>query len=238
MFKIAVVDDNELMAQAVRDAISASFKEKNIPATVEKFTNGLALLGRIDERQMFDVYFLDVEMEFLSGVEIAKKIRSLDKEAIIIFVTSHERYAIEGYSCRAFEYIMKDKWERRLPTILGRIQEELTGREKRIFRIQSERRHEVIRWDDVYYFERNGKNVEMHCKDDKHYSFRSSVGDVYKEFPEIEFAYINKGQVVNLMHVTHLDSEVIELAGKISLPLSRYHLTDIRKKLLACWRIL
>lgn len=238
MFKIAVVDDNGLLAQAVGEAISASFKEKNIPATVETFTNGLALLGKLDERQMFDAYFLDVEMEFLSGVEIAKKIRSLDKEAIIIFVTSHERYAIEGYSCRAFEYIMKDKWELRLPTILGRVQKELVGRETRIFRIQSERRHEAIRWDNVYYFEKNGKNIDLYCKEDKIYTTRSSLADVYKQFPADEFAYINKGQVVNLMHVTHLDSEGIELAGHISLQLSRYHLADIRKKMLACWRTL
>ena len=60
-----------------------------------------------DEKFQFDIIFLDIEMKTLNGVETAKKIRNVNKDIIIIFVTGYSEYVYEGYDVHAFNYILK-----------------------------------------------------------------------------------------------------------------------------------
>lgn len=238
MTKIAVVDDDEIFANDVAKVIRDDFAQKKLATEVKCFHGSRIMFGLLDDHQNFDVYFLDVEMGDQSGVELAKKIRSVDANAVIIFLTSHEKYAIEGYSCRAFEYITKERWRKRLPEILTQLQKKLRERGKRIYRIQNERKYEVINWDDIYYIEKQGKNAIFNCKDDKIYMQRIALEKVYALLPESEFVYINRGQIINLAHVTHLDAEIVKLNDVISLYLSRYLLGNVRRKLTEFWRVL
>lgn len=237
MTKIAVVDDDEMFTGQVSEAIRKDFSLKKMPVEVERFYGSRRLLGVLDEHQTYDVYFLDVEMDYVNGVELAKRIRAMDSNAIIIFLTSHEKYAIAGYSCRAFEYITKEKWQKRLPDILKQVQKNLSVRDSRIYRIQTERKYEIINWNDIYYIEKNGKNTLFHCKNGKTYQLRNPLGEVYKRLSDKEFVYVNRGQIINLMHVTHLDAETVELGEDISLDISRNLLSDIRQKLMGYWRV-
>lgn len=237
MTRIAVVDDDEMFRGQVAKAIQESYAKKKMAVEVEQFHNGRRLLGMLGEKQNYDVYFLDVEMDYISGVDLAKKIRDIDDNAVIVFVTSHEKYAIEGYSCRAFEYVVKDRWKYKLPDVLSRIQRDLDDREERFYRIQTERRYETIRIDDIYLLEKATKNTVFYCKGERQYQERCSLSEVYKRLPEEEFAFVNRGQVINLKYVTHLDGENVELGDFITLAISRYTLNDIRQKLTEYWRV-
>lgn len=238
MTRIAVVDDDESFTGEVAAAIRKDFEQKRMSVEIERFHGSRRLLGMLDEHQNFDVYFLDVEMDYVNGVELAKRIRSVDRNAVIIFLTSHEKYAIAGYSCRAFEYITKEKWQRRLPEILEQVQRKLQERGTRIYRIQAERKYEVIGWDEIYYIEKSGKNAVFYCSDGKVYQQRITLEKVFEQLSPKEFVYANRGQIINLMHVTHVDADVVELDGQISLDISRFLLADIRQKLVEYWRII
>ena len=50
---------------------------------------------------------MDIEMAFLNGMKAAEKIRELDKDVIIIFITNMPQYAIQGYKVNALDYMLK-----------------------------------------------------------------------------------------------------------------------------------
>ena len=54
-----------------------------------------------------DVAFLDIELGSTSGLLLAKKLKDLQPEIHIIFVTSHEQYAFHAIQLRATGYLMK-----------------------------------------------------------------------------------------------------------------------------------
>lgn len=58
-------------------------------------------------RADFDILFLDISMQGLNGMEAAREIRRQDERVCIIFVTSMQQYAIQGYGVRAFGFITK-----------------------------------------------------------------------------------------------------------------------------------
>lgn len=67
-----------------------------------------------------DVAFLDVEMQKMSGLALAAKIRTICPTCNIIFVTSHQDYAVEAFKLRAKGYIMK-------PATREAVQEEINN---------------------------------------------------------------------------------------------------------------
>ena len=79
------------------------------------YDNGKEFLWDLEKHRLFDIYLLDIEMPDYSGFQLAAAIRDVSLEAVIIFVTSHIEYAIDGYRYSAFRYIPKSKIQELLP---------------------------------------------------------------------------------------------------------------------------
>jgi two-component system LytT family response regulator len=56
------------------------------------------------QQESVDVLFLDIQMPDLTGVEF---VRTLRPEALVIFTTAYEAYALEGFNLNAVDYLVK-----------------------------------------------------------------------------------------------------------------------------------
>lgn len=59
------------------------------------------------EKHPVDVAFLDIEMPFLNGVELAKRLRKLNRRICIIFVTAYDGYALQALKVRPNGFLLK-----------------------------------------------------------------------------------------------------------------------------------
>ena len=64
----------------------------------------------------YDILFLDIDLGKESGIDLARKMRKMNPEAVLIFVTNFSEYAPEGYEVDAFRYLAKSELEKKLPT--------------------------------------------------------------------------------------------------------------------------
>ena len=55
----------------------------------------------------YDIVYLDINMDGMNGIQIARKIRQTDTGTNIIFSTAFIKYAIEGYQVDAIRYLLK-----------------------------------------------------------------------------------------------------------------------------------
>src|SRR6059058_2283123 len=69
----------------------------------------------------YDVVFLDVEMPGLTGVEAAPLVRERRDPPAVVFVTAHERYAIDAFAVEAFDYMLKPVEPDRLARVVERL---------------------------------------------------------------------------------------------------------------------
>jgi len=70
---------------------------------------------------MPDVVFADVEMPALNGIELSQKIKSIHDNIQIVFVTAHEKYAIEAFKVQAVNYILKPITQEELNITVNRL---------------------------------------------------------------------------------------------------------------------
>ena len=69
--------------------------------TISEYKSGTELLDAISRGKETDIIFLDINMDDIDGLSVAKRIREIDDDVPIILVTAFMNYALDGYKVRA-----------------------------------------------------------------------------------------------------------------------------------------
>jgi len=94
MIRIALVEDEAEVRAQLQGYVQRHTRQYGTEFAVTEFADGMELLD--DYRPVYDILFLDVEMKHLDGMETARRVRELDKDVIIVFITNMAQYAIGG----------------------------------------------------------------------------------------------------------------------------------------------
>ena len=99
---ILIADDHQLIVDDLTDEMH------NIsPAAKVIGTSNPAEVMELCSKYKFDVIFMDIEMPGINGITLAKKILSDNSRTNIIYVTGHEKYALESYTTFASAFLVK-----------------------------------------------------------------------------------------------------------------------------------
>lgn len=218
MLHVAVVDDSYEDISKISTFLKKIAKKENINTTITEFENALSFL--VDFENNYDLIFLDIEMPSISGIEVARKIRKVDKNVAIIFVTNHTQYAISGYEIEAMDYILKplDEYEfslkmnRLLPRICSGINNSITIRDQ-------EKTLVKVSLSDIYFFEVQGHYVIIHTAVGK-FSEYTTLKKIEKELNNSSFVRCNRWYLVNLRWVEALGNDSVIVANS-KLDISR-----------------
>jgi two-component SAPR family response regulator len=99
---IFAIDDNVL---ALEELVS-SIKETCPNDDIHGFSKPSELLDYAKEN-ICDIAFLDIEMWGMNGIELAKKLKEIYDKINIVFVTGYSKYALDSYTVKASDYVMK-----------------------------------------------------------------------------------------------------------------------------------
>ncbi|MCM1144221.1 MAG: LytTR family DNA-binding domain-containing protein [Blautia sp.] len=115
--KIAICDDEK----AVREILGSQVLKHCPTAALSFYQSGEELLAADGQP---DILFLDILMPGEDGMETARKFRSRNKKAILIFVTAAEEYVFQAFDVGAFQYLVKPFTDDKFASILQRAVEE------------------------------------------------------------------------------------------------------------------
>lgn len=118
MLQIAVCDDNIDELSNMVQLINQYRLSKNINLDYAAFSNGFELVSALEKGKRFDIYCLDIIMPGYTGIDVANEIRSFDKNAPILFFTSSSEFALESYSVKAINYVLKPISKEKLSSLL------------------------------------------------------------------------------------------------------------------------
>lgn len=215
MLRIAVCDKEEQVCDYLESLIL-----KTVEADIVKFCSGEELLK--SDRD-FAVYFLEIELGKLNGLDTAAIIRE-KSQAIIIFVTSHTDYVFRAFDVEAFHYLLKPINETRFQQILERAVEEIRRRQPRQpLIIRSGGTSRSVLGEDILYAENAGRKIVLHMQQEK-FEYYSKMEDLERLLGG-QFYRCHRGYLVNLSEVREYDTGRIILKNgeEILMARQKYH---------------
>lgn len=217
MIKIAIVEDDKHMSDDLQKNILLYFNEKGKNSSVLTFSSAESFLS--SNMSQYDLILMDVQLPGMNGIDALKKFREIAPHTLVIIVTSVAQYAINGYSVRAFDFILKPvtyydlvlKLNRAIPLI------ENKGDNKIV--VANKTQTNVIKVSDIYYVEIYGHTVVYHTSNGTITS-TGTMKKVQELLKEHSFALCNQCYFVNLGYVTSVQGYTVTVAGN-ELAISR-----------------
>lgn len=219
MIKVAITENEAPVRKRIRELLNRFCKEQGCEFDITEYTNGKELVDAF--RPVFDVIFLDIDMPQMNGLAAASRIREVDQQVIIIFITDLAQYALQGYRVQAYDYILKPVDYTALSFTLQKV--------LRILRNRPDDKSLLISFDgsttrvpisEITYIEVAGHKLYCHTEADVYPLYSSTLNALEEELSPYHFVRCNNCYLVNLAQVkTVLKTSVI--VGKEELTVSR-----------------
>lgn len=221
--KIAVCDDEVVLVKQIYQ-----YLWKQADCSVNCFSSPEKLVAEYEGGARYDVVFLDIVMEPIDGIALARKIRSYDQNAILIFITAYLEYAPEGYEVNAFRYLLKPVTEGSVLAVMGEVRKELESR--CTLWIKTTECELLLHTEELQYLEADNKDTLLYYLGDQ-IRLRRGLKELEAQLSAFFFFRVHRKYIVNLAHVREFDEERLTLSCGRSLPISRRRSREFRSAL-------
>jgi len=211
--RVALVDDTPEELQFLSNIVNNELPQAN----VFTFPDGESFLSDW-EKHSYDLILLDIYMDRLLGIDVARKVRETDDDVRIVFCTTSNEFASESYEVGANYYLQKPvsitSFQRMLKVI------RLSDYELNQFITLPDGQKIVLR--NITYTEYYNHAIIIHSKKRADIQTRMSQTDWETMLSEYNFLYsCSKGIVVNFHEVECQEGGMFILKNQATVPISR-----------------
>ena len=209
MIRVAIVEDEAAVREQLAGYVQRCTRQYGTLFEVTMFTDGLEILE--EYRPVYDIIFLDVEMPQLDGMETARRIRAMDSEVQLIFITNMAQYAIKGYAVGALDYVLKPVNYYQFCTKLSRAVQRVERRRGGQVVLQlAGGGMQVLSTNDIYYLETRDRLLWYHTAKGE-FSVRASLASAEKQLAQYHFSRCNQCYLVNLQYVKAVENDFVHV---------------------------
>ena len=204
MIRILVCDDNEWWMNENKRSIEDIMSKLRLENVIYCYTQAKNIQEELLEE--IDIAVLDIELIETTGIELAERINSVNKNASVIFITGFDTFTKEAYSVCAAGYLTKPIKKEVLEILIERA---ITYKEgidvkKATLQFYDARKLTTVRQRNIMAIERVGRKVVIETTQ-KEYSIIKSLSEVEQELEDF-FLKINQGTVLNMYEISMIEN--------------------------------
>ncbi|MBQ4342985.1 MAG: response regulator transcription factor [Erysipelotrichaceae bacterium] len=219
MIRIGIRDDSKAFLNQIKDMIEL-WNDKPQTIVTELFEDGDTLI-QSHKKKPFDLLILDIVMPLLNGLDTAKEIRSKDKAVKIIFLSSSSEFAIDSYSVKASNYLLKPVHPEQLYICLKECIEEMNFSSKTLSVKISEMVYRIP-LSSIEYVEAQNKHVCIHMKNGKSLLTSEPLYLLENKLLLSDGFYkCHRSYIVNIHHISKYSSKEVTMHSNDKIPISR-----------------
>ncbi len=230
---IALLDDNQSVINVMKGAIEKEFESCRTIAEIHLFSKPSQLKNHLLE---FDLFFLDINLPEVDGIQLAMEIRETNKNADIIFISSREERVFDTFKVQPYAFVRKSNFLQDIAEVIQRYcKEKKDNPVKRKILLPSQGSKINVDISDILYIEGNGvyQNVFLNKKEEEKILISSKMEELEAELYDEGFIRIHKGYPVNFQYIKSINTDMtLTLKNNKDLMISRRKLQMVKKRFL------
>lgn len=236
-FQIAICDDEANELAYIQSIAEKWALQNGHQADIKTFSSAEAFLFQYAENKAYDMLLLDIEMQEMSGIELARKIRAENETMQIIFITGFADYMQQGYDVAALHYLMKPVSSEKLAQVLSRAANQLAQRPKVCF-IETPDEMLRIHMEELIYIEALAHSTELvlaRKQGSERIRVPQSISSLEAKLSQ-DVVRCHRSYLVNLMHIERITKTEIHLDTNHKIPLSRRRYQEVNQRFITYYQ--
>lgn len=230
MMQIVICEDDALAAKSIQQGIEKWAKAtQNFDIGIQVFHSSEDLLEKWSNKLQAHMFILDIEFpNEISGMELARIIRTADPDVPIVFVSNYEEYVYQGYTFSALRYLKKPILESDLYTCLDIAYRKysLLYQECAVLSVPGAKI--ALKYSEVLYIEAHSPDISIvtiHFK--QPIVMRYRLTKILDLLPSALFSLCHRSYIVNVAHIRILKKTQLVLSNGSILPISEKYENSI-----------
>lgn len=203
---------------------------------ISKYSNPTKLYEKICEKELADIYILDMLMSEKTGIDIGNQIRKSGRSNVIIYITSSDDFALDAYRVHAARYLLKPVREEDFFEALDYALSCIEVKRGPVYLTKTKNGFVSVPYSKIEYIENASRILDIHLTDGENIksifirtSFNSEVEELLHNR---NFLQIHKSFVINLKYVKKLTQNNIIMESGANLPVSKARSASVKKEYL------
>ncbi len=217
MIHIAICDDEKYMSDHIKTMSSDFFRKKNREVNLRTFSGGKELL---EYDGPIDILFLDIQMEDIDGMKVARKLRADKFQGYLIFVTVLKEMVFQSFEVHAYDYLVKPMEEKQFEKTMERLYASMQNASEDSLLVQKGYEGRIIRKDEIVFCEIINRKIYLNLTS-------SEVIDYYERIEHLEtkldnhFFRCHRSYLINLKHLKGYKNGIASMDNGKEIPVSR-----------------
>ncbi len=219
MMRIAVCDDEIILTSEMEGLLLKIAKENDVSVDIDVYFDGNKLTDSIYSGEKVDLIYLNIEDE--NDIDTAREIRAMDKHALIICVSSKDKYIRRLFEIDTFRFmdkpVDKELFERYFLDAYLKIHERAV-----CFTYRFNKEVHNISLENIIYFESQGRKIFIHTREGRRDYFFGKMNEIEQELKGSQFQFLRTHQsfLVNTMYIKSLLKACVKIRDGRKIPIS------------------
>ncbi|MCM1273236.1 MAG: LytTR family DNA-binding domain-containing protein [Clostridium sp.] len=232
MLKIGICDDDREFIVQLEELLQKYIEKNRLKAEIQGFTQSRELFQFIENGEMFDILFLDIEIDAVSGIDIGRALRLEyhNDYTQIVFISLRENYALQLFDMRPLNFLVKPVEYKKIEYIMDEYSR-LFNIQNNYFEYQVGKQKYRIDERSILYFQSFGKKTFMVTSTGQK-EFYGKLSDAYTRLNGNIFCAVHKSYIINLRYVSEYGNDKIEMTNGDVIPVSRSMRDKLNEKII------
>ncbi|MBP3678255.1 MAG: response regulator transcription factor [Agathobacter sp.] len=234
--RIGICDDEDFFREELEKLVSVYGNDAEHDFDIHTYSKAEDVATDILEKnEEYHILFLDVEMDGMTGMEVAQKLRREGYKGVICFVSSKDRYAFDAFGVDAIGYVKKPAKYQDVKRIVQKAlvqiyyQRDEEEAKKRYLEITTQNEKTMLDLQQVLYVEKRRNQCVIHMEESEIVCYET-LKKLYERLDKTKFSFTHQGFIVNFDKIKEVKKDTVCFGAGREIPVSRRYQAELRER--------
>lgn len=233
-FKIAICDDEKPALEYISQAIQTLFTNLHHTVSVDCFSRSQLLLEALQSGCKYQMYFLDIEMPSLNGIDLGDYINQYNRDYFynIIYISNRLEKVFDTFRVAPLRFIRKQYFFEEIQEAVNASIDYIVQNNANMISFETEDGLLSLPTQNVLYIEANNK-TQLVVTTTNTYTVLSSLNKLEEDLGSKGFIRIHRCYLLNCSHIYLIQQDSVLLDNHTSIPVSKKRRKEVKEAFLS-----